>query len=111
MTDSEMLLSLRAECDRLERVVTELYAAGVTAELCQVQASASPHLRSGGWYRSHGGPTIYWDCTPIGVQLYTLEKDGGLSFEAPTAAGAVALAAENPDMRRWLGLPDPEVAP
>lgn len=107
MTDSEMLSSLRAECERVECVVGELRAAGVTAELSQIQASASPYLASGGWYRSHGGPTIYWDCTPIGVQLYTLEKDGGLSFEAPTVAGAVALAAENPDMRRWLGLPEP----
>lgn len=106
MTDSEMLSSLRVECERVERVAVELRAAGVTAELSQIQASASPYLASGGWLKT-AGPTVYWDLrddSVRSVRIYTLEKDGGLSFEAPTVAGAVALATENPDMRRWLGL-------
>ena len=106
MTDSEMLLSLRAESERIEHTMMELREAGVTAELSQIQASASPYLVSGGWLKT-AGPTVYWDLRDASVRIYTLAQDDGLSFEAPTAAGAVALAAENPDMRRWLGLPEP----
>ena len=112
--DDRVLEMLAAEHERVLDAVKQFRAAGVTAPLGSAQARVYsgkgfqwPH--STVWFDN--GPTVYVDLLVEEVDIYTIDRvdgvDRGLTFKAPTIASAVALAAENADMRRWLGLPEP----
>lgn len=110
MNDTDAVQQVLEMAHRFSRLVAALRAAGVTAELQYGEAFTG----SGSRYASgaFAGTDAYFreqTYAPNGETVASVFTcgEGAMSFGAPTMAGAVALAAENPDMRRWLGLPEP----
>ncbi len=116
MTDDEVIARQTALIGLMDKTLRGLRAAGVTAPngiTVETRVRRSDPDDVNGWFRNPNpnDRAVYWSATTARVQLYTLNPEGGreLCVEAPTAASAVALAAEIPQLRRWLGLPDPVV--
>ncbi len=116
MTDDEVIARQTALIGLLDRTLRGFRAAGVTAHngiAVEARVRASDPDEISGWFRIPIGQAVHWRASTIGVQLYTLTVEGRreLCVEAPTAAGAVALASEISHLRRWLGLPEPVQSP